>query len=1743
MKKLFLLLCSVLMGSSLFAATAVIEGPDPFYGNSGGTFSIQSTGGGVQTSSSQLGTVTGLAQMGFQVGDINLSQGSMAQNEVDLVLPGKGGLDFTLSRSYSSNRYKTEPTMNPTIASSWGAYAGKGWAFNIGMRVYVIRSNDAKNIEKVFLESADGVEEYENSMSKQPGNFNRTEVITTGGKMDDIAEVRFKTTDGKIFAFSKPFLKESYVCTANGLNTAYKIEGYYLTYIRNGLGNSIQLNYNDIQSYDVTENGKLGSTIGEGNTGYIEKNNYKKVGQNRYTQTRVSTVVDSFGRIIVLGYNEATNLFKGGVEGKQGMITSVTYPDINGNPLKIVYNYDNNGCLVGVKIGDLPEKKYNYTSFVPRYIYHEVGEHVQPWSRWHPQYAIIAYLYPDHPSIPEADAWYPDRIDYATKALNDQRDERAGYLLTEIVSPLGSKVQYTYEDSLVTTKNNIQVYGTQYGPNYFLNTGASTPVVVKKAVVSDSGETTVWGFNYPRSNEGYTGFPSTYGYLKKVKYRPNKQDYDAYYFASAEVIINPTEQTDAKGNHRYLVNAAVSVKVEKEVYTFDRAIAVEYTQGIFKTVTEMDSSRNIPVKTTQYKNGIIQTQSETVLFDGYYNPIKTITRKGASLTPIAQQEITYAKTSKSGSANDLINKNLVHIPQLNKATDLTTAIVRSSFAHFNTNGQPLEAYQGDSAAGKLLKTMTYDSQGRVIQESSPLPNGSMSHLNTSYAEGSTYVITKTLNGKFSVSEYELKTGQLIKSTDANGNIVTYQYDRYGRPTSVAYPDGSTDTMAYSTDLKTVTKTSGGITAVQTTDSFGRPILSQATVQEDAKVEYYFGDLPSKTYKKQNGVWVLKSTSVYDTYLRKIQAISPDFGTSIIAYDTPAMNKITSTDPLGRQTIQTMDELGQTTQAQDAGGGLTKMTYNGFGEVVQTIDPRGLIHKADTDTYGRPIKGYFTKQQNTGTPALRSVTQYNINNPDVIDNVQVFSKTNASTPYRTYSYQYDTEGRMTGLLLNGQAQESLTYEEASHTNSKGKLTKAETPDAITQYDFDTMGRITKETTTAKAINKTWDIQYSYNTKGQLTSLRYPDGKLVEYVYDLNQRLSQIKYNSQAVLTYAYNTNGTIANLTYGNGRTMTYTYQKEVLLSGINYNQGQYSQTYTFDNVGKITQTQHNDYINYKTPLTRAYTYTPKDELKTVDLNGSRQYTQAFDNNSNLTRFETLHNRAFTGTNLTQPSQNMIIDVDSDQLLQKNHKEGGRVIKLSYDPEGNLSQKLYTGPYGPWRTVDYAYNYQGQLQTVTDGGNVQGTYGYDHKRQRIYSYTPDTTYTTKYYYWDQSGRIIGEGVASEPSAEFSVRYIYNGNEKVAMERRDMRSGAVQMYYFVNNAQGTPVLIVDSSSNSVSKINLDEYGNPGMVIGDKAEINFTGKKKDLKTELFYFNQRYYDPELGRFLQEDPAQQTFNPYQYCGNNPLMYTDPDGQFAWLIPLFIAALQAGATSAAINATAQYVMTGSINTQSVLNSFGSGALSGGLAFGVGEIGSALKTMGGEGLFEKTMMHGVSGGLQSMAGGGSFGSGFAGGAMGNLAGTFGGTDIASRTAWGAAGGGVGAWASGGDFWQGAQAGAYNQLYNYAWHEGKQMLGEAGKMASKVCQLYMEDPSAQFIESIFKSPLGELTSAYGMADPYGSTPIAKYVQMADHYFTFGKYPTHVVNATRLIGQEALIHSLTPQKRPIPKRAGGGGASRSW
>jgi RHS repeat-associated protein len=92
----------------------------------------------------------------------------------------------------------------------------------------------------------------------------------------------------------------------------------------------------------------------------------------------------------------------------------------------------------------------------------------------------------------------------------------------------------------------------------------------------------------------------------------------------------------------------------------------------------------------------------------------------------------------------------------------------------------------------------------------------------------------------------------------------------------------------------------------------------------------------------------------------------------------------------------------------------------------------------------------------------------------------------------------------------------------------------------------------------------------------------------------------------------------------------------------------------------------------------------------------------------------------------------------------------------------------------------------------------------------------------------------------------------------------------------------------------------YGS--SVEGEIDDAGYTGHKFDTDLGLSYMQARYYDPMIGRFYSNDPVDMLghmgrgnpvhgFGRYTYANNNPYKYTDPDGEFAFLIPLIGGAI------------------------------------------------------------------------------------------------------------------------------------------------------------------------------------------------------------------------------------------------------------
>jgi RHS repeat-associated protein len=116
---------------------------------------------------------------------------------------------------------------------------------------------------------------------------------------------------------------------------------------------------------------------------------------------------------------------------------------------------------------------------------------------------------------------------------------------------------------------------------------------------------------------------------------------------------------------------------------------------------------------------------------------------------------------------------------------------------------------------------------------------------------------------------------------------------------------------------------------------------------------------------------------------------------------------------------------------------------------------------------------------------------------------------------------------------------------------------------------------------------------------------------------------------------------------------------------------------------------------------------------------------------------------------------------------------------------------------------------------------------------------------------------------------------------------------KIYYACTDHLGSIIKLVDGNGAKVFEATYDAWGKQTVSNSSfKFYRGYTGHEHLPEFNLIDMNGRMYDPLLGRFLSPDPFvqspefSQSFNRYSYCLNNPLRYTDPDGELLWLAML-----------------------------------------------------------------------------------------------------------------------------------------------------------------------------------------------------------------------------------------------------------------
>ena len=419
-----------------------------------------------------------------------------------------------------------------------------------------------------------------------------------------------------------------------------------------------------------------------------------------------------------------------------------------------------------------------------------------------------------------------------------------------------------------------------------------------------------------------------------------------------------------------------------------------------------------------------------------------------------------------------------------------------------------------------------------------------------------------------------------------------------------------------------------------------------------------------------------------------------------------------------------------------------------------------------------------------------------------------------------------------------------------------------------------------------------------------------------------------------------------------------------------------------------------------------WTYKPgangsATSLLSTYANGSdAKYNYDYDANGNITgiwRGNTSFTNASEKYSYVYDSANQLV---RENLYYGSGNSSNATITYEYDIWGNLlNKKIYAytvGTLGTAReTVPYAYtnsawkdqltSYDGESITYDASGNPTNYLGATlvWEGQRLKSYTPKAASSGRansyVYSYDENGirtrKTIGNTVTdyyyngtllmgtvktttnSDGSTTTSkLRFSYDADGKVVAVNYNGN-----YYYYLRNAQSDIVKLIDKTGATVVEYRYDSWGkllstsgSLASTLGKNNPFRYRGYVYDEETGFYYLQSRYYNPEVGRFISSDVLLSTgqgvlgHNAYAYCGNNPIVREDTQGNLWGLIAAAVGAVTGavvGAVTGAVTGAITALASGSDFGETVVAGIASGAAAGAITGAAVGIASDVVSVG------------------------------------------------------------------------------------------------------------------------------------------------------------------------------------------------------
>lgn len=702
--------------------------------------------------------------------------------------------------------------------------------------------------------------------------------------------------------------------------------------------------------------------------------------------------------------------------------------------------------------------------------------------------------------------------------------------------------------------------------------------------------------------------------------------------------------------------------------------------------------------------------------------------------------------------------------------------------------------------------------------------------------------------------------KLLQETDPAGNSYLYKYDRWGNCTDNSDPGGGSVSAVFFRKgaLRnrpiSVTTADGG-TWMFGYDDKGNVMKRTNPEGAETKIEYREGLVSRVT-----DPYGVMTTLSYDKD-GNLTEVADSRG-NVLRYRYDRIGRcLRVTNPKGAEQVRKYDLVGRVVEVEDFDGNHIFLTYDGIDNLVEYRDNLQQVEYRYAGmwklTSRRDSRGVVAFRYD-GEERLRKVINERRQCYDFdLDNTgNVISEVGFDGKRRIY--KRDIAGRVVSEKLPSGTEREYEYDAASRVTRVSYVTTDE-PDQTYQYGIS--GWL------VEAVRGESRVEFTYNTLG-LPVTETTDGETITRTYDKVGQILSLQSTLGADLKYERNEYGELVGFKASDGcgedggawhsehRYDTLGFEVERMLPGG------VVRSFAYDNIGRLVDARTRK--DARTRHMRRYCWGVADRLLSTEdsKRGTTRYGYTPNGQLEFAEYP-------DGTQQWRKSDilgNLYPDPDCTirRFLKGGVMEQDGKWHYEYDKDGNLTEryigsgKWLDGKKEHWR---YRWNADGSLAKVIRPDGEEVGFTYDALGRRL-SKTFGTVVTrwlwngnVPLHQWKQQRTYLHRYERWETDEKRHARTLWLFDEESFVPAAMIKEG--KTYSILTDHLGTPTETYDTEGNEVWSRVLDFNGNVIEETGNKGMIPFLfqGQYYDRETELAYNRFRYYSPQIGMYVSQDP------------------------------------------------------------------------------------------------------------------------------------------------------------------------------------------------------------------------------------------------------------------------------------------------